>query len=309
MIGEKVGPYTILEIIGSGSLGTVYKVEDPRGRQVALKLVRSHFLNTMEKREQFLQQALEASEILHENICPIYEIGDDNNDFFIVMPFITGKTLTQHMAMGLLPWLRAIDIALAIGSAIEALHNAHAVHRAIKPGHVWVLGDHPPGVLLTDGCIGQSIEASGREQRESVISGVPSAAGTIPLETAAYMSPEQIRGESLDHRTDIFSFAVVVYEMLSGRHPFGMGNSLPLIISIQGSKPLPRAAAPSPVISRMESILRHALANKREQRYQSIHAMLADIKAVRDGECAAGTPAQASLGLKKWFYSKFRHRF
>jgi eukaryotic-like serine/threonine-protein kinase len=308
MIGEKVGPYTILEIVGSGTLGTVYKAEDPRGRQIALKLVRSQFLNTMEKREQFLQHALEASEICHQSLCPIYEIGDDNDDFFIVMPFIIGKTLAQYMAMRPLPWLSAVDIALATGSAIKAIHSANAVHRGVKPGHIWVLDPHTPGVLLSDCCIGRFNEDSHGEKRKPIVAGVPMGAINVPLGTVAYMSPEQIRGEALDHRTDVFSLGVVLYEMLSGGHPFGARNSLSLIAAILESKPLPMMANPPAEIAKLESILRQALAKKREERHQSMSAMLAEITAVRNGACASSMPAQAPGGIRKWFESKFRHR-
>jgi eukaryotic-like serine/threonine-protein kinase len=309
MIGEKVGPYTILEIVGSGSLGTVCKAEDPRGRHVALKLVRSQFLNTMEKRELFLQHALEASEILHDGICPIYEIGDDNDDFFIVMPFITGKTLAQYMAMRPLPWLNAVDIALATGFAIKAIHVAKAVHRGVKPGHIWVLDPNMPSILLSDCCIGRINDAPNGERAKPVIPGIPPGVINVPLGTVAYMSPEQIRGESLDRRTDVFSFGVVLYEMLSGRHPFGARNSLSLIGAILESKPLPMMANPPAEISKLESILSQALAKRREERYPSIGAMLAEIAAVRNEACASGMPAQEPGGIRKWFESKFRRRF
>jgi eukaryotic-like serine/threonine-protein kinase len=308
MIGEKVGSYTILEIVGSGSLGTVYKAEDLRGRQVALKLVRSQLLNSMEKREQFLHHALEASEICHEGICPIYEIGDDNDDFFIVMPFIIGKTLAQYMAMRPLPLLNAVDIAMATGAAVEAIHSAKAVHRGVKPGHIWVLDPHTPSVLLSDCCIGRFNEAACGEKRKPIVSGVPWGAVNIPLQTVAYMSPEQIRGESLDLRTDVFSFGIVLYEMLSGQHPFGARDSLSLIGAILESKPLPIMQHPPVAISKLESILRQALAKNREERYQSIGAMLAEIKAVRNEAFASSMPARTPIGIRKWFESKFRHR-
>jgi eukaryotic-like serine/threonine-protein kinase len=306
MIGEKVGSYTILELVGSGSLGTVYRAEDPRGRHVALKLVRSQFLNTMEKRELFLQHALEASEICHEGICPIYEIGDDNDDFFLVMPFVTGKTLAQYMAMRPLPWLNAVDIALTTGSAIESVHNARAVHRGVKPGHIWVLDPQTPSVLLSDCCIGRFNEAAKGEQRKPVVSGFPSGVVNVPLETVAYMSPEQIRGESLDHRTDIFSFGVVLYEMLSGRHPFGARNSLSLIGAILETKPLPIMANPPGAISKLESILRKALSKRLEERYQDMAAILAEIRTIRESACVSSMPVQASRGIRKWFESMLR---
>jgi eukaryotic-like serine/threonine-protein kinase len=224
------------------------------------------------------------------------------------MPFISGRTLAQYMAMRPLPWLNAVDIALATGSAVEAIHKAKAVHRAVKPGHIWVLDPHTPSVLLSDFCIGQFNEASNGEKRKPVVAGVPIGAINVPLGTVAYMSPEQIRGEALDHRTDVFSLGVVLYEMLSGRHPFGVSNSLSLLDAILESKPFPIMANPPAEISKLESILGQALANNREERYQSIGAMLAEITAVRNGACVSSMPAPAPGGIRRWFESKFRRR-
>ncbi len=139
MIGEKVGKYTILEIVGSGSMGSVYKAEDPEGRLVAVKVVRSQVLCSMEKRERFLQCLLVASEIRHAGICPILEIGDDHDDFFIIMPWIQGQTLEHYMERKPIPWRHALEIALSIGSALEAIHNAGAAHRGLKPANIWIL--------------------------------------------------------------------------------------------------------------------------------------------------------------------------
>ncbi len=305
MIGEKLGPYTILETIGSGSMGMVYRAEAPNGRQVALKLVRAQVLYTRERREQFLLNALAASEIRHRGICPILEIGDDNNDFFIIMPFLSGKTLEKYLDRKPLPWQTALDIALEAGAAIEAIHNAHAVHRGIRPGHVWILDDREPGVMLSDCCIGRSTEISRSEGRRLSASNRPSPR-PLPLGTCAYMSPEQIRGEPLDHRTDVFSFGVVLFEMLSGRHPFGASHSPALIKSILEEKPLSVNASPSAVYLKLESILHQALAKDREERYPGMRVMLDEIKAVREGTCIQSAPTWMPGGIRKWFYSKFR---
>jgi serine/threonine protein kinase len=305
MIGERLGKYTILQTIGSGSMGTVYKAEDPEGKLVALKLVRSQVLYNMEKRERFLQCLLVASEIRHKGICPIWEIGDDNNDFFIIMPFVDGKTLEQYMDRKPMPLFHALDIALSIGSSLEAIHEAGAAHRGLKPANVWILDDEDHTVLLTDCCIARFTEIAKRGRVRASSTGVDYADTLIPLGTLAYMSPEQVRGEPVDYRTDIFSFGVVLYEMLSGRHPFDARSSLSRISAILDADPAPLASRQTLIPRQIEAILRKSLAKSPEERYPSMTAMLAALESVRNGtpDCSRGP---IHTGIHRWFSSLFR---
>jgi serine/threonine-protein kinase len=308
MIGEKLGNYTILEIVGNGSTGTVYKAEDPEGRLVALKLVRSQVLHDMEKRERFLQCALVASEIRHSGICPILEIGDDNDDFFVIMPFIQGKTLEQYMERKPLPWLEAIDIALATGTALQTLHQAGAVHRGVKPANIWILNNHERSVMLSDCCIARFTEIARRGRSRTSGLGVNLADTLIPLSAVAYMSPEQVRGESVDYRTDIFSFGVVLYEMLSGHHPFEARNSLSRISAILEAEPPILAAKHAAVPLQLESITRRALAKGREARYQSMNELLEELKAIREKASIQLPRSEAAPGIRKLLASMFSRK-
>jgi serine/threonine protein kinase len=306
MIGEKLGKYTILEIIGHGSMGTVYKAEDPEGQLVALKLVRSHVLYNMEKRERFLQGVLAASEIRHKGICPILEIGDDNDDFFVIMPFIKGKTLDQYMEKKPLPWARALDIARAAGSVLEAIHDAGIAHRALKPANIWILNGREQSILLSDCCIARFTEIAKRGNTHPISLGMDVAETLIPLGALAYMSPEQVRGESVDHRADIFSFGVVLYEMLSGRHPFEARNSLSCINAILETEPVALFAKHIPIPRQLKSILHTALAKNREDRYQSMKKLLQDLNSVRAGASIPCVTAEVPGGIQKWLSSRFR---
>ncbi len=306
MIGEKLGKYTILEIVGNGSMGTVYKAEDPEGQTVALKFVPSQVLSTMEKRERFLQCLLVASEIRHRGICPVLEIGDDNNDFFVIMPFINGKTLEQYMKGRPLPWMRALDIALAAGSAIEAIHGEGAVHRGLKPANIWILNDRAQTVLLSDCCIAPFTEILGRGRNRISCQGADVTDTLVPLGSLAYMSPEQVRGRPVDFRSDIFSFGVILYEMLSGRHPFETRNSLSCTSAILEATPLPLISKHVSIPSRLESILRRALAKNAEDRYRSMKDMLDDVNGARTSSPIQSAPAEMPSGIRNWFSSKFR---
>jgi serine/threonine protein kinase len=303
MIGEKLGRYTILEIVGNGSTGTVYKAEDPEGHLVALKLVRSQVLYDMEKRERFLQCALVASEIHHDGICPILEIGDDNDDFFVIMPFIQGRTLEQYMERRSLPWAEALDIALAAGSALKALHDAGAVHRGFKPANVWILNNRERKVMLSDCCIARFTEIARRGRTRASGLGVDFADTLIPLSALAYMSPEQVRGEPVDYRTDIFSFGVVLYEMLSGRHPFEARNSLSRISAILEAEPPTLTSKHAAIPLQLEPITNRALAKNRDARYQSISELLEQLRTVREKASLQTARPQGAAGIRKWLSS------
>lgn len=308
MIGEKLGNYTILEIVGSGSTGTVYKAEDPEGGLVALKLIRSQVLYDMEKRERFLQCALAASEIHHKGICPILEIGDDNDDFFVIMPFIQGKTLEHYTERKSLPWIEAIDVALAAGSALQALHLAGAVHRGFKPANVWILNNPERSIMLSDCCIARFTEIARRSRTRTSGLGVDFADTLIPLSALAYMSPEQVRGEPVDYRSDIFSFGVVLYEMLSGHHPFEARNSLSRISAILEAEPPPLTSRHAAVPLQLESITSKALAKNREARYQSMRDLLELLGDIREKAPLQIARPTAVGGIRKLLASVFSRK-
>jgi eukaryotic-like serine/threonine-protein kinase len=307
MIGEKLGKYTILNVIGNGSMGTVYKAEDPEGHLVAIKLVRSQILCSMEKRERFLQCALIASETRHKGICPIIEIADDNDNFFIITPFLTGKTLENFSGKKPLACEIALHITLEIGDALAALHKTGAAHRGIKPSNIWIFSEHPLAVLLSDCCIGRFTEIAERSSARNSEFAMDFVDPLIPLGAFAYMSPEQVRGDPLDCRTDIFSLGVVLYEMLCGRHPFEARNSLSRMSAILDAKPAPLASKYTSVPKGLEVIIRKALAKTPDARYQKIQEMLADIESVRakDSSSANAFTSKPSE-IKKWLSAFIR---
>ena len=289
MIGEEIGGYTILETLGTGTMGTVYKAEDlSTHRVVAVKVVRAQVLYDREKRERFLQGLLAASELRHEKICPILEIGDEDDDFYVAMPFLKGTTLKQQIDRKRLSWEQALEIALEVGEALAVGHAGGAVHRGFKPANVWLLTSG--AVLVTDFNMARFTEI---DRKTSSKLKIDFADTVIPMAALAYMSPEQIRGDPVDYRTDIFSFGVVLYEMLSGHHPFESRNSLSRMSAILNENPSLVSARGRPVPAELDPILDKVLAKFPQDRYQSIDELLPELRRIRKHSC---TPATQPAG-------------
>jgi serine/threonine protein kinase len=267
-----IGPYRVLSQVGEGSMGIVYKAHDERlDRVVALKVVREPGSNA-DLRNRFLQEARTAAQVAHPNACRIYDIAEDQNRLVIVMEFIEGESLAVRIERGALPAQEAAQIVLSVLSALEAFHNAGIVHRDLKPANI-VLS--PSGTKLLDFGIAKCKAGTTPQDAEAT---VPEA--TMPgvfLGTPRYASPEQFRGQPVDARSDLYSIAVIFYELLTGRPPF-TGNSFAEIAHsvLEGS---PAALSGSAAISAMGRIIHHALAREPEDRYANAETMAAEIRA------------------------------
>jgi len=298
MIGEKIGKYMILEALGTGNMGTVYKAEDPEGRIVALKLVRSQVLYDVERRERFLQGILAASLVHHDGICPILEIGDDNDDFFVVTPYLEGRTLEQCLEHKPVPWQRAVAIAIAVGRALTAAHAGRAVHRGLKPSNIWLQKEGT--VIVSDCSIARFTEMSKRSRTKSIGPRVDFADTLIPLAALAYMSPEQVRGDNVDARTDIFSLGAILYEMLTGRHPFDARNSLSRMSAILEAEPPPLTSRLGSIPRDLDRIVRRALAKEPSDRYGSMQDLLTQLEMVQRSVVEQPRPLQETRKVRRF---------
>lgn len=271
---ETLGQYKILDRVGTGGIGDVYRGRDTRlGRTVAIKVVKPEIAADPARRERFLHDARAAALLSHPSIAALYEIGEDQGELFLAFEFVPGETL--HAAIGGRPMnpKRAIDLAAQIADALADAHAAGLVHADLKPDNVIVT---PKGrVKILD--FGLSAWTDGGAARiraaQELTVATAAARATVP-----YLSPEQAIGERGDHRTDIFSLGVILFEMLTGRPPFTGTDALPLQIA-QAAAPLPSSINPAVPIE-LDPILQRALAKSLDQRSESAATLAAELRSV-----------------------------
>jgi len=274
--------YRIVSKIGAGGMGEVYLAQDTKlGRKVALKILPADVAAHQDRMKRFVQEAKSASALNHPNIITIYEIEQIDSVNFIATEFIDGETLRQRLKNGPLKLGEVLDVAAQIASALSTAHAAGIVHRDIKPENIMLRRD---GIVkLLDFGLAKLTE---RVSPDSVDTEAPTSLKTDPgtvLGTAVYMSPEQARGLEVDARTDIFSFGVLIYEMIAGRLPFEGSNTNEILASILSDKePSPLARYAREVPAELERIVSKALRKDREQRYQTARDLLIDLHSLKD---------------------------
>jgi serine/threonine protein kinase/tetratricopeptide (TPR) repeat protein len=272
MIGKTVSHYRILEKLGQGGMGVVYKAEDTKlKRTVALKFLPPELTRDEQAKTRFLHEAQAASALQHHNICTIHEIGETPEEqLFISMDCYDGQTLKQKIASGPLPVEEALGLAVQIAEGLSKAHGAGMVHRDIKPANIMVTNDGIAKILD----FGLAKLAG-----QARITKTTSTVGTI-----AYMSPEQVGGREVDSRTDIWSLGVVVYEMVTGQLPFRGEYEPALIYSILNDKPKPMSSLRDGVPRELERVVEKTLAKRPEERYESVAGLLADLRALSEEE-------------------------
>jgi serine/threonine protein kinase len=274
---ESLGHYKILDRIGAGGMGEVFRARDTRlGRTVALKVVAPAIARDPARREQFLKDARASAALSHPNIAALYEIGEDQEQLFLVFEFVPGETLATLMGGRPLNPRRAVDHAVQVADALAEAHAAGIVHRDIKPANIIVT---PKGnaKVLDFGLVAWTSGGAERAHAVAVTTdaGEVAAPGTVP-----YMSPEQALDEQVDYRTDIFSLGIVIFEMLTGRLPF-VGSSLGALglQIIQAPAPAPSSANAS-LPAEFDPIVGKALAKSIDQRYESAVTLAAELRSL-----------------------------
>src|SRR5215475_12600654 len=316
--GTRFDRYQIISPIGSGGMGEIYLAQDTRlNRKVAIKLLPERYTQDPERLRRFEQEAQAASALNHPNIITIFEIGEAGGRHFIATEFIEGATLRRRMAKAKLTITEVLDIASQVVSALAAAHAAGIIHRDVKPENIMIRPDGYVKVLdfglakLTEKspakASSKTSQLAGDETRgaseipttadlvhgetdpldpDDLYATVPPSAAneTVPgavMGTAQYMSPEQAGGLRVDARTDIFSFGIVLYEMIAGRAPFSGSNSRNIINSILNFDPPPLSHFQPDVPEVLEWIVAKSLIKDREERYQTAKEMFNDLQRLR----------------------------
>jgi serine/threonine protein kinase len=293
LIGKVIGHYRILSQLGSGGMGVVYEAEDTTlGRHVALKFLPEQYSQNQLSLERFLREARSASALNHPNICTVYAAEQHENTWMIAMELLEGGTLAALIAQGGMSTERILDIAIQVSDALDVAHAHGIVHRDIKPANIFVTRKGVVKVLAVDRhAVAQTMGAT---------VGDPPSYLTSPgmaVGTAAYMSPEQARGEELDGRSDLFSFGSVLYEMSTGKVPFEGATSAVMFAGILERDPLPPEQINPNIPPKLSEIICKALEKDRDLRYQTAAELRGDFKRLRrDTGGRSNAPTSPSTG-------------
>ena len=273
--GTKLGRYEIRQKIGAGGMGEVYLAHDEQlNRKVALKVLLPEFCCDLERTERFRLEAKAASALNHPNIITIYEVGIEDERLFIATEFVDGSTLRERINSGELTYLDAIKIGEQVADALAVAHDAHIVHRDIKPDNIMIRKD---GIVkILDFGLAKPIFEQRVGAEDETVRLVKTQPGMV-MGSVRYMSPEQARGKDTDERTDVWSLGVVLYETLTGKNPFEgetVSDSLAAVIHVE---PPPLEDVPE----ELQRIVRKALKKKSSERYQSIKDLALDLRDLR----------------------------
>ncbi|HYN06718.1 MAG TPA: protein kinase [Vicinamibacterales bacterium] len=282
MIGRTLSHYEIIEEISRGGMGVVYRARDVNlGREVALKVLPEDLVHDAERRQRLLQEARAASTLEHPHIAVIHEVGEADGVTFIAMELIRGEKLSEVLGRGPLPLKRALDLTVETSEGLARAHEKGIIHRDLKPANVMVTDEGHAKII--DFGLAKLIEPVSREASTVSVHGPRTDSGVI-LGTAAYMSPEQARGIRIDHRSDIFSLGVMLYEMLTGRAAFQGASSLDTMHAIL-TQPMPSlptiAGLADDAAGQIQRVIEKCTAKDPDDRYQGMKDIVVDLRIAR----------------------------
>jgi len=288
--GTRLGSYEILAPLGAGGMGEVYRARDTRlGREVAIKIPPNHLTSNSEARRRFEREAKTVSGLNHPNICTLHDIGHQDGVDFIVMEYLEGETLDQRIDKGRLPLADVLKYGAQIADALDKAHRSGVIHRDLKPGNIMLTKS---GAKLLDFGLAKSSTSL------ATMATVAATSPTSPLTqegmivgTFQYMSPEQVAGQELDARSDIFSFGAVLYEMVTGQKAFPGKSQLSVASAIVEKDPEPITAIAPLTPPSLDHAIRRCLAKNRDERWQTALDLGSELKWIRESGSQAGVPA------------------
>ncbi len=291
--GARVGPYEIVSLRGVGGMGQVYRARDTRlDRAVAIKVLPPGLEANEELRARFEREARAISSLSHPNICALFDVGRDGETEYLVMEYLDGETLAEKLARGPLPQSLVVRYGSQMAAALQHAHRAGITHRDLKPGNLMITAE---GVKLLDFGLAKLIEKTPRVHSDlsaPATEANPITAQGMIVGTAHYMSPEQLEGKPLDHRTDIFALGVVLYEMATGQRPFKGDSAASLVAAILSRDPVPVRSIQPAVTAALERIILTALEKNPDERWQTSRDLGRQLQWI--GESTSGTASETT---------------
>jgi serine/threonine protein kinase len=285
--GTQLGPYTVLTGIGTGGMGEVYRAHDPRlGRDVAIKVLPERLSHDPQALARFEREAKAVAALSHPNILAIFDVGREQGLSYVVMELLEGENLRARISRGPIPWREAVDIGSAVAEALTAAHSKGITHRDLKPDNVFLTVDQRVR-LLDFGLARWNPET--QTPYSSLVT--ETLAGTI-LGTIGYMSPEQVRGEHVDARSDIFSFGCVLFEMLTGRRAFYRNTQAETIAAILKEEPESLSQSDTPIPLDLDGVVASCLEKEPRDRFREARDLLSTLKAIKE-RSGGGEPSNS----------------
>jgi eukaryotic-like serine/threonine-protein kinase len=279
--GSRLDQYEILAPLGAGGMGEVYRARDTRlGRDVAIKVLPERLALDSEALGRFEREAKALAALSHPNILTIFDFGSDNGVTYAVMEFLEGETLRKRIQKSQIPWNKLMEIGTAIAEGLAAAHSRGIIHRDLKPENIFITSGGTVKILdFGLARLDQTPQLQGESRMATVSETQP---GTV-LGTVGYMSPEQVRGLSLDTRTDIFSFGCILYEMATGKCPFARNTAADTMAAILNHDPPELSATGSDIPPELDRLILHCLEKDPENRFQSARDLSFDLKEIASG--------------------------